>query len=124
MFTSPFARRAVLAAALAGTLPYLSVGPEPVGAKRLLDLAGCFGGGGSSDAGMPPVTAAAHTTSTITWSSSHDGPRSACQRHVLVKRLVGPLAHAPPHLAQLVPLRPQHKRQAAALMDMCMIDVN
>ncbi len=33
-----------LAAALAGILPYLSVSPELAGAKRLLDLAGSFGG--------------------------------------------------------------------------------
>ena len=33
-----------LAAALAEMLPYLSVGPELAGAKRLLDLAGSFGG--------------------------------------------------------------------------------
>lgn len=33
-----------LASALAGMLPFLGVGPEPAGAKRLLDLAGSFGG--------------------------------------------------------------------------------
>jgi superfamily I DNA/RNA helicase len=36
--------RSGLAAALAGTLPYLGVSPEPAVAKRLLDLAGSFGG--------------------------------------------------------------------------------
>ena len=36
--------RSGLAAALAGMLPYLAVGPELAGAKRLLDLAGSFGG--------------------------------------------------------------------------------
>ena len=35
--------RSGLAAALAGMLPYLGVGPELAGAKRLLDLAGSFG---------------------------------------------------------------------------------
>jgi len=36
--------RSGLAAALAGILPYLAVGPELAGAKRLLELAGSFGG--------------------------------------------------------------------------------
>jgi uncharacterized protein (TIGR00375 family) len=36
--------RGGLAAALAGMLPFLAVGPELAGAKRLLDLAGSFGG--------------------------------------------------------------------------------
>ena len=35
--------RSGLAAALAGMLPYLAIGPELAGAKRLLDLAGSFG---------------------------------------------------------------------------------
>jgi len=41
-FREAAARRG-LAAALAGTMPFLSVGPELPGAKRLLDLAGSFG---------------------------------------------------------------------------------
>lgn len=36
--------RSGLAPALAGMLPFLAVGPELAGAKRLLDLAGSFGG--------------------------------------------------------------------------------
>ena len=42
-FREPVARSG-LAAALAEALPYLSVSPELAGAKRLLDLAGSFGG--------------------------------------------------------------------------------
>ncbi len=38
------ATRSGLSPALAGTLPYLRVGPETAGAERLLDLAGSFGG--------------------------------------------------------------------------------